>query len=437
VRALLQCDVGQGTAVWDQAWLSATIAGLPLLQRHLLAFRQAGVREVTLTGCHDTASIGALIERLAVPGVSVRFGPAPAEPFLEQRADTLVDPRLLLRLMERFGTASRAVECVDETADNQPVDAKSPYVVGTPDEGDLRDVEAAGGAHHVVGLAVRWSGSPPRRLHVGRHYWHRVWTPADLRCATRKVFLGTMKPTDGMYARTNRRVSIPISTWLARTPISANAVTIATLGVSALAGWLFSLGGYSSTVVASLTSWFASMLDGVDGELARAKFQASETGRWLEMVSDYLYYVFVFGGMAVGAYRDGHNAVWLAIGAAASVGVVLSFVAVARWNYQYLQLGQGRDPGFAFQRTVGSQPGNRVYAFLRKMTVLATRAALPYYIVVFALSGTTRIVLALACLGTNLVWPLVLLVKRPLARRRHAASPAAEPRSRPATSRVA
>jgi len=65
-------------------------------------------------------------------------------------------------------------------------------------------------------------------------------------------------PTDGIFARTNRRVSIPISRQIIRFPITPNMVSLFTLAVSFAAGVFFALGGYWNMLVGAILSWLSS-----------------------------------------------------------------------------------------------------------------------------------------------------------------------------------
>jgi CDP-L-myo-inositol myo-inositolphosphotransferase len=87
-----------------------------------------------------------------------------------------------------------------------------------------------------------------------------------------------VKATDGIFARFNRRISIPISRRLVRFPITPNMVSLFTLGVSFLAGACFFMVGYLNIVLGALLGVFASILDGCDGEVARLKLRESEFG---------------------------------------------------------------------------------------------------------------------------------------------------------------
>ena len=71
-----------------------------------------------------------------------------------------------------------------------------------------------------------------------------------------------VQATDGVFARMNRKVSIPISRQLIKFPITPNMVSLFTLGVSFSAGAFFALGGRGNMLVGAILSVFASILDG-------------------------------------------------------------------------------------------------------------------------------------------------------------------------------
>ena len=159
--------------------------------------------------------------------------------------------------------------------------------------------------------------------------WHKVAVPEDLPEAERKLDTWLLKPTDGLFARNNRRVSIPISRQLIKLPLTPNMVTMLVLGVSFTSGVFFARGGYWSTLLGAFLSVAASVLDGCDGEVARLKLQSTRLGCWLETVCDYLYYLFVFGGLALGLTRSSGSKTYLAWGALLCFGAVMSFLVVS------------------------------------------------------------------------------------------------------------
>src|ERR1700739_1839921 len=112
----------------------------------------------------------------------------------------------------------------------------------------------------------------------------------------------------------NRRISVPISRQIIKLPISPNVVSLFTLGVGFAAGLFFACGGYRNMLIGAVLSVSASILDGCDGEAARLKLMESDFGCWLETVCDYLYYLFIFAGMAIGLIRTSDERIYLAWG---------------------------------------------------------------------------------------------------------------------------
>ena len=335
-------------------------------------------------------------------------------PVLEQRADTVIDARLLAQLVRLASTTATDIVCLDAAGPGLRVDAKSPYAAGVaePDEAKPIDAEAAG-RMVPVGLAVRQEvPGPAMALDVGRYYWHRIGTPADVRAATRQILLSTMKATDGIFARTNRRVSLKISRLLLDTPVTPNMVTMTTLVWGLAAGWLLSLGHHATFVYGSLFAWFASMLDGVDGELARAKFQSSAFGHWLEMVCDYAFYIALFVGLGAGVRRIKGDGIWLLVGIAASIGVVVSFTMVARLKRAYPRRGSMGDFYLAYQRTAGAAGSNPFLRLTPHLMALMTRAGFPYLLVVIALLDMPRGLLIAICIATHAFWMVALYAMR-------------------------
>src|SRR5271157_3081735 len=79
---------------------------------------------------------------------------------------------------------------------------------------------------------------------VAEDSWQKVANEQDRLSAEKKLEGWLVKPTDGVFARMNRKVSIPISRQLIKFPITPNMVSLFTLGVSFASGLYFGLGGY-------------------------------------------------------------------------------------------------------------------------------------------------------------------------------------------------
>ena len=235
--------------------------------------------------------------------------------------------------------------------------------------------------------------------------WQRVSTPEDRIVAEQKLDRWLVKPTDGVFARMNRRVSIPISRQLIKFPITANMVSLFTLGVSFLAGLFFALGGWANMLLGATLSVFASILDGCDGEVARLKFQESAFGCWLETVCDYLYYVFVFSGMMIGVL--GRGPIYWVWGTLLFLGALASMLTTAM---QRRRMAGSRPERYLtlWQAQASKRRSNPFLYLARHTEFLIRRCCMPYLILAFALFGGTYIAFIGAAVGSNIVWPIAL-----------------------------
>lgn len=250
----------------------------------------------------------------------------------------------------------------------------------------------------------------------------RVATEEDRLAAERLFRAAVFKPTDGLLARFNRRISLPISITLIRTMrMSANVMSVLVIALGFYAGWLFSRGTYGAGVAAAVVSLAASILDGCDGELARLQYKESPLGCWIDTLGDYSYYLAIFAGLTVGAVRQtGSPAFWW-MGAALGVGVLMTFalLILLRWR------ATGERPEQLRTTTVAHFKATRK-AWARAAVWLAgsaTRATMPYGILAFALLGLLPVVVVLATIGANAYWIGLATQLRSILRRHDAASP--------------
>jgi len=106
---------------------------------------------------------------------------------------------------------------------------------------------------------------------------------------------------DGVVSRyLNRPLSRPAARLLARTPATPNAVTLFTLGLAVAAGALVAAGW---NIAGGILIQAVSVIDGVDGDLARLKGMATRFGAVLDAVTDRYADALMLGGMTVYAAR--------------------------------------------------------------------------------------------------------------------------------------
>src|SRR5271166_2309255 len=238
---------------------------------------------------------------------------------------------------------------------------------------------------------------------VPQDSWQKVANEQDRVVAEKKLDRWLVKPTDGIFARMNRKVSIPISRQLIKFPITPNMVSLFTLGVSFASGLYFAFGGYWNTLIGAVLSVWASILDGCDGEVARLKMQVSDFGCWLDTVCDYLYYIFIFVGMTVGLVRSTGKTSYLTWGGMLLLGAIATFV-MASIGRRRLS-GQRPEQYLAeWHKKAESQLSNPLAYIGRNLEFIIRRCFMPYALLAFALLNLIWIPICVGAVGANLAW---------------------------------
>jgi phosphatidylglycerophosphate synthase len=145
---------------------------------------------------------------------------------------------------------------------------------------------------------------------------------------------GLLKPLmiDGlMGVYFQRPITTRVSRLLSRTPITPNQLTAvaALLGISS--GFFVAAGGPLWTALGGLLFLVGSLVDCLDGEIARLKFQFSKTGEWFDTIADDLSTTSFIAGMAVNVYHA-HTSPMVAWAGVAAVGFFLLIQAYQYWK---------------------------------------------------------------------------------------------------------
>lgn len=102
---------------------------------------------------------------------------------------------------------------------------------------------------------------------------------------------------DGYVSRyINRRISDPIAKLLARTRTTPNQISWATLGLAVLSFLSFI---HNWNIAAGLLAQLSSIIDGVDGSLARLKGMSSEFGGFLDSILDRYADILIMLGLTI------------------------------------------------------------------------------------------------------------------------------------------
>jgi phosphatidylglycerophosphate synthase len=143
---------------------------------------------------------------------------------------------------------------------------------------------------------------------------------AGARAAAAALWRSCRKPIDGYVSRhVNRHVSLAITRRLVDTRVTPNQVSALCIALGLLSGVVAAQGGYACLLAGAALFKLNSILDGVDGELARVRWAYSRAGELLDSAGDNLANFSFFGGVTVAALRAGQTD----LAAAGLIGLVL------------------------------------------------------------------------------------------------------------------
>ncbi|NOZ76088.1 MAG: NTP transferase domain-containing protein [Euryarchaeota archaeon] len=130
-------------------------------------------------------------------------------------------------------------------------------------------------------------------------FWMDIDTREELRKAEEAVIGALVKPSDGLVSRyINRKMSIPLSRLLVRTPVTPNQITVFSFLLGLLSAAFFFQGmPFWGGVTAQVTS----IVDGCDGEVARMRNARSRFGAYLDSLLDRYADVAIVLGMIAAA----------------------------------------------------------------------------------------------------------------------------------------
>ena len=194
--------------------------------------------------------------------------------------------------------------------------------------------------------------------------------------------------------------------------VCANQLSAMLVALGFYSAWLFSTGHYLAGVLGAFLSLAASVLDGCDGEIARLKYQESSFGCWIETFGDYSYYIAIFIGLTIGAVRQTGWEGFYWVGAFALGGTLLAFALLI---YLRTRITAGQPEKLhAIAKARFSADPTAWSKIIWRISFVATRAAMPYGIMAFALVGALPGIVVLAALGANIYWICIIVKLRHL-----------------------
>ncbi|GAW92093.1 NTP transferase domain-containing protein [Calderihabitans maritimus] len=351
------------------------LLGLSLIERVLLTLREAGIREVVLVigfrgqeikdYLGDGSRLGVKIQYIDNPSWSAGNGTSvlAAEKvlqgersFLLTMADHIVSQEAVERLikvrpreheiyvgadfkLDRIADLEEATKILVSdgkiTAIGKKLNEFQAVDCGlfhaTPALFDaLKEAQVQGNSSLSDGIMVMARQGQALVCDIGDTWWIDVDKPDDARLARKVLLMNLPSPRDGLVARYfNRKISVVLSSWLAWTRITPNQVSIFNAVLCFLSAILFATGHF---LWAGLTAQIASIIDGIDGELARLKFLKSPFGELLDSVLDRYGDGLILMGMTAGAYLNGSHPLVLVLGSLALLGSPMSMLMKEKFH---------------------------------------------------------------------------------------------------------
>ncbi len=353
------------------------ILGLPLIVRNILQLREAGIHEfVIITGCYDRELRDVLgdgsqwnVQITYVYNARWQLGNGvsaqayqhvyqPGEKFILLMADHLFEPgafRSFVAQAEQLEEGSillaadrklHKVHDVDEStkiaaenrlasqlgknlSDFNAVDCGLFLCTGAILDALSQAMEE--GRYGLTDAVNILAGRGKVKLHFVEQAWVDVDDPQSIPHAE-KMLLGALVPAkDGFVSRHfNRKISLRITQRIAASKMTPNQISSFSFLVSLFAALSFGMG---YPWAGGLFAQFSSILDGVDGEIARLKFQQSLSGELFDSILDRYADYFIIMGMTYWWFvHSDQPAVALLVGMLALSGQPMSMLLKEKYK---------------------------------------------------------------------------------------------------------
>ena len=319
------------------------LLGIPLIVRNLLALKASGINEfIIVTGCYKeelesylgdgrkwdlsityvhnenwqlgNGSSALALKQVVQPDEKFillmadhQFHPQAFKAFLAQ-ADQVDETEVLLAADFRLNEVHDLDECTKIDADGDvarllgkglttynAVDCG--LFLGTPALLAALEEAALRGEYQLTQAVNRLAEKGRVKLSPVHHFWVDVDDAPSVQVAEKLFLSSLIHEKDGFISRhINRKFSLAITRQLAKTSLTPNQVTVFSFLLCVVAAILFALG---LPWAAGLLAQLSSIMDGVDGELARLKWMQSAYGELFDSILDRYADFFLVGGMAL------------------------------------------------------------------------------------------------------------------------------------------
>ena len=299
--------------------------GISLIERALLNLQRAGVRTcVVLAGPGQSEQLQGAIEKnrqITVPIVWLDKEAGARGHCADVQSDSYVlsydmifRPALLEEIARQEGRC--------KSPDVQRLDYGPVLVSSDRLSSVLGDEGFTNGSGDKGPRASTASG-------CGRDFYHRLGRGDILWKLEKKFLLALENPRDGIVDHYfNRKISRFVTRQIVTTQVTPNQVTALAFTIGLLGAGCFLFGHYTGTVAGAILLQISTILDCVDGEIARVKMLETDFGEWLDVTLDTIVHIAVFLCIGVAVWKQ--NAITVAphLGGILALGAAIAFPLV-------------------------------------------------------------------------------------------------------------
>ena len=196
----------------------------------------------------------------------------------------------------------------------------------------------------------------------------------------------------------------PYATWLlARTPASANQITLLSLVFGLVGAWFLAAGDYDNGLIGAAWIVGCYILDNSDGEIARIKSQSSTFGMQFDTFVDFIVHVAVFLAIGVGHARMTGAIEWTWLGWIAAAAMIGNYASGLIATYRRRPRNSDHDPTGRSVAEASARPGT-VCEWTLFVFREAFRADFCFILLAFALADQVWFLLPACALGAPVYW---------------------------------
>jgi phosphatidylglycerophosphate synthase len=136
-------------------------------------------------------------------------------------------------------------------------------------------------------------------------HWRFLARPSEIIASEKQLLRRSGKSRDGIVSKfLNRPISRAITRLLLKLPITPNAWTLLTFALAPVAFVFLVRGDYTGFLAGTALFQLINILDGCDGEIARAKYLDSERGQRLDAFCDFVANLIFVLCLGIGLFRQ-------------------------------------------------------------------------------------------------------------------------------------